>query len=206
MHSYFPWFQLAFRVPAGKNILLLNYANSRRTGRNHFQTLALGGGQQEPADWRPGGDPGGGRNRLFISSQRAQKEIDAGQALTSLMVNPGANRGSSQMASAFEQLAATYAGTSRRRSAPNCRRRRRCSMRAAMPEAQAQFKKYLDANPTGSFAATAELGHRGQSGGPKPNGSGGGRLPASHVAFSPLRPAWPRRNLRWAASPSSRTN
>ncbi len=93
----------------------------------------------------------------YISSQRAQKEIDAGEALTSLMINPGANRGSSQMASAFEQLAATYAGT-----APA----QRAQLQAAAalfdagsyPEAQAQFKKYLDANPNGPFADTAELG------------------------------------------------
>jgi len=93
----------------------------------------------------------------FISSQRAQKEIDAGEALTALMVNPGANRGSSQMASAFEQLAANYAGTA-------AGERAKLQAAAALfdagsyADAQAQFKKYLDANSTGPFADTAELG------------------------------------------------
>jgi tetratricopeptide (TPR) repeat protein len=93
----------------------------------------------------------------FISTQRAQKEIDAGEALTALIVNPGENRSSSQMANAFEQLAATYAGTA-------AGARAQLQAGAALfdagnyPEAQAQFKKYLDANPTGPFADTAELG------------------------------------------------
>lgn len=93
----------------------------------------------------------------YVSAQRAQKEIDAGEALTLLLVNPGSNRGSSQMASAFEQLAATYAGTA-------AGERAQLQAAAALfdagsyPEAQAQFKKYLDANPTGPFADAAELG------------------------------------------------
>ena len=93
----------------------------------------------------------------YVSSQRAQKEVDAGEALTALVVNPGASRGSSQMASAFEQLAATYAGTT-------AGARAQLQAAAALfdagsyPEAQTQFKKYLDANPNGSFADTAELG------------------------------------------------
>jgi len=93
----------------------------------------------------------------YISSQRAQKEIDAGESLTSLMVNPGANRGSSQMAGAFEQLAATYAGTA-------AGARAQLQAAAALfdagsyADAQAQFKKYLDGNSSGPFADTAELG------------------------------------------------
>jgi predicted negative regulator of RcsB-dependent stress response len=93
----------------------------------------------------------------FISAQRAQKEIDAGQALTALMVNPGPNRSGSQMASALEQLATSYAGTA-------AGQRAQLQAAAALfeagsyAEAQTQFKKYLDANPSGSFADTAELG------------------------------------------------
>lgn len=93
----------------------------------------------------------------FVTSQRAQKEIDAGQALTSLMVNPGTNRNDSAMSSAFQQLAATYAGTA-------AGERARLQAASALFEAgsyadaQAQFKKYLDANPAGPFADTAELG------------------------------------------------
>lgn len=93
----------------------------------------------------------------YISSQRAQREIDAGQALTTLLVNPGTSRGGSQRAGDLEHLAATYAGTA-------AGQRAQLQAAAALFEdgnytdAQAQFKKYLDANPTGPFADTAELG------------------------------------------------
>lgn len=93
----------------------------------------------------------------FISSARAQKEVDAGQALTALMVNSGANRSGSQLATALEQLATTYAGTA-------AGQRAQLQAAAALfeagsyAEAQTQFKNYLDANPSGAFADTAELG------------------------------------------------
>src|ERR1700733_3420258 len=70
----------------------------------------------------------------FISSQREQKEIDAGQALTLLLESPGANASSGQMADAFSQLAAKYAGTA-------------AGQRAQLQAAAAQFSagSYADA-------------------------------------------------------------
>jgi predicted negative regulator of RcsB-dependent stress response len=93
----------------------------------------------------------------YIQSQRAQKEVDAGEALTSLLMDSTANKDDSQMAGALEQLAAKYSGTAAGK---------RAQLQAAgaqfeagnYPEAEAQFKKYLDANPTDPLAASAELG------------------------------------------------
>jgi predicted negative regulator of RcsB-dependent stress response len=93
----------------------------------------------------------------FISSQKEQREIAAGQALSLLMVNPPGNAGSSQMAEAFEQIAAKYAGTA-------AGLRAQLQAGAALfnagsyADAQAQFQKYLDAGVTGPLAATAQLG------------------------------------------------
>ncbi len=93
----------------------------------------------------------------FIKSQHEQKEIDAGQALTLLLVNPGANSTSGQMSDAFAKLAAKYAGTA-------AGQRARLQAGAALfnagkyPDAQAQFQKYLDAASSGALAATAQLG------------------------------------------------
>lgn len=90
----------------------------------------------------------------FISSQREQKEVDAGQAMTLLLVNPTAN---ANIADAFEQLAAKYPGTA-------AGQRARLQAGAALfndgryPDAQAQFQKFLEASATGSLAATAQLG------------------------------------------------
>jgi predicted negative regulator of RcsB-dependent stress response len=92
----------------------------------------------------------------FVSAQRAQKQVDAGQAMTSLMMNPEASS-STQRATEFEQLAEKYSGTIAAQ---------RAQLQAAgalfdagsYPEAQALFQKFLDANPSGSLAATAELG------------------------------------------------
>jgi TolA-binding protein len=91
----------------------------------------------------------------FISAQHAQREVDAGQALTMLMVSPPAN--SSQAADALAALASKYAGTA-------AGQRAQLQAGAALfnaekyPEAQAQFQKFLDANPSGTLAATAQLG------------------------------------------------
>jgi predicted negative regulator of RcsB-dependent stress response len=93
----------------------------------------------------------------FISSQRAQKEIDAGQALTMLLVSPTVNANVGQTADAFAKLAAQYPGTA-------AGQRAQLQGAAALfgagryADAQAQFQKFLDGNSTGPLAATAELG------------------------------------------------
>ena len=45
----------------------------------------------------------------FISAQKEQREVDAGQALTLLLVSPAGNAG--QAADSFAQIAAKYPGT-----------------------------------------------------------------------------------------------
>lgn len=92
-----------------------------------------------------------------ITSQRAQNEIVAGEALSAFLMSPTANSGSAQAASGLEVIAAKYAGTAAGE---------RAQVQAAgalyeagnYPEAQAQFEKYLNANPAGPLAATAQLG------------------------------------------------
>jgi predicted negative regulator of RcsB-dependent stress response len=93
----------------------------------------------------------------FITSQHEQREVDAGQALTMLLVNPDANASSGQIADAFAKLAAQYPGTA-------AGQRAQLQAGAAMfnagkyPDAQAQFQKYLEAGSGGTLAATAQLG------------------------------------------------
>jgi len=92
----------------------------------------------------------------FISSQREQREIAAGQALTALVSDPAASN-PSQMAASLEKLASTYDGTGAGR---------RAQLQAAgvlfesgnYADAQVQFQKYVEATPTGPFAATAQIG------------------------------------------------
>ena len=94
---------------------------------------------------------------FFISTQREQNEIAAGQALTQLLVAPVPGATAEQTAAAFVQVAEKYAGT-----AAGQRARLQAAIvwfdagRAA--DAQAQFQKVYDADPTGPLAATAELG------------------------------------------------
>jgi predicted negative regulator of RcsB-dependent stress response len=93
----------------------------------------------------------------FVSSQKAQKEVNAGQELTTIMMNASGNTNGTQVAAQLEQLADTYSGT---------RAGKRAQLQAAAvlfesgsyPDAQAQFQKYLDANSGDALAATAELG------------------------------------------------
>jgi TolA-binding protein len=91
---------------------------------------------------------------FFISSQREQREVDAGEALTWLMVNPNAN---GNLPDAFANLAAKYAGTA-------AGQRAQLQAGAALfnagkyADAQAQFQKYLDAGSSAPLAAAAQLG------------------------------------------------
>ena len=93
----------------------------------------------------------------FISAQHAQKEIDAGEALTAVMLNPTATGNSTQTASSLQVIADKYSGT----AAGN-----RAQVQAAgalfdsgnYTEAQAQFERYLNSHPVGPLAAIAALG------------------------------------------------
>jgi predicted negative regulator of RcsB-dependent stress response len=93
----------------------------------------------------------------FVSAQREAREVTAGEALSTVELAPPAGTTPSQLAASYEQLAATYAGTSTGK---------RAQLQAAgalfaagnYAEAQAQFQKSLDADSTGIFAPTAELG------------------------------------------------
>lgn len=91
---------------------------------------------------------------FYFSSQRAQREVEAGEALTMLLINPGA--GADQSA-AFAQLAAKYSGTA-------AGQRAQLQAAAALfnagkyPEAQAQFQTYLEAGIHAPLADTAQLG------------------------------------------------
>ena len=93
----------------------------------------------------------------FISSQREQKEIDAGQALTMLLVTPTPNANSGQMATNFAKLAEKYPGTA---AGQRAQLQAAATMFGAghYADAQAQFQKCLDASASGPLAATAELG------------------------------------------------
>ncbi|HUC85834.1 MAG TPA: tetratricopeptide repeat protein [Candidatus Acidoferrales bacterium] len=94
---------------------------------------------------------------FFMSSERQQRDIAAGQALTALVDNPPAAINSSEMAASLERVAATYPGT-------GAGLRARLQAAGALfdsgnyADAQAQFQKYLDTDSTGPFAATAQLG------------------------------------------------
>lgn len=93
---------------------------------------------------------------FFVQSQHEQNEVNAGQALTSLMANPPAG-GPESSAAALTQLASKYAGT-------------QAALRAQLQgaamyyslgdytNAQAEFEKFLHTDSGGQPAAIAQLG------------------------------------------------
>jgi predicted negative regulator of RcsB-dependent stress response len=93
----------------------------------------------------------------FMSWRHEQTEIDAGQALTQLLVSPPNGATPELTAGAYAQLADKYSGT---------QAAQRAQLQAAAayfgvgryPDAQAQFQKSLDASSAGPLAATAALG------------------------------------------------
>jgi len=93
----------------------------------------------------------------FMSAQKAQTEVDAGQAMTAIMTSMEADENNSQSAAQFEQLADKYPGTLAAR---------RAQLQAAgalfdagnYADAETQFEKYLTGNSAGPLAATAQLG------------------------------------------------
>jgi TolA-binding protein len=86
-----------------------------------------------------------------------QTEVDAGQALTRMLVSITQNTDEGQLANNYLKVAGDYAGT---------QSGGRALILGAMtlfdsgkyPDAQAQFQKYLDMYHDGTFAAAASLG------------------------------------------------
>ncbi len=93
----------------------------------------------------------------YVSSQREQKEIAAGEALTKLIFTTVPNASVTKMAEAFAQVAAEYPGTA---AAQRAQLQAGAALFSAgqYTEAQAQFQKFLDGNSAGQLAATAQLG------------------------------------------------
>jgi TolA-binding protein len=94
---------------------------------------------------------------FFIISERDQREISAGQALTELTLNSAGGGNEPQFAGQLEQLAAKYAGTA---AGQRARLQAAATLFAVgnYADAQAQFQQYLDVYPNGQFAAMAQLG------------------------------------------------
>jgi predicted negative regulator of RcsB-dependent stress response len=86
-----------------------------------------------------------------------QTEVDAGQALTQLLVSISPNSDAGQLANAYLKVAAEYSGT---QSGGRARVLGAMTLfeSGKYPEAQAQFQKYLDHYQGGAFAAAAALG------------------------------------------------
>ena len=93
----------------------------------------------------------------FYFWHQNQNEIAAGQALTELVTSAPLDSDAGQLADAYLKIAANFPGT---------RAGGRAVMQAAAalfeagkyPEAQAQFKKYLETHPGDVFCAQAALG------------------------------------------------
>ena len=93
----------------------------------------------------------------FNHEHRAQKEIDAGQALTQTMISIPRNATVSQQVDLYSKIAANYQGTS---GGQRALLQAGAILFAAgkYPEAQAQFQRFLDVSPGSFFAAQAALG------------------------------------------------
>lgn len=93
----------------------------------------------------------------FISYRHNQGEIAAGQALTQALISQNRTAAPAEIASALLKVAADNAGT---QAATRARLQGASLLFEAgkYPEAQAEFQKYLDASPEGSFEAMATFG------------------------------------------------
>lgn len=93
----------------------------------------------------------------YVTTQQAQKTVDAGQAYTALQLNLPPNPTAQQVADEFLQMAGRYSGTLAAQ---------RAQLQAAAvlfdaghyADAQAQFQKFLDGNTGSPFSAAAQLG------------------------------------------------
>jgi len=94
---------------------------------------------------------------LLMSWQRDQKEVDAGQAVSQLMVSSQPNATPAQLAAQYLKIAGDYAGT---QAAQRAQLQGAAILFTAgdYAGAQAQFQKFVDADPASPQIATAELG------------------------------------------------
>lgn len=98
-----------------------------------------------------------GTAMFLYSSAREQREVTAGRELTAVLSHPSGSATGAQLAASLEQVAANYGSTAAGR---------RAQLQAAgvlftdgnYTEALAQFRKCLEADHSGPFAATAQLG------------------------------------------------
>jgi predicted negative regulator of RcsB-dependent stress response len=93
----------------------------------------------------------------FITTQQAQKAVDAGQAYTKMQLNLPPNPTAPQLADAYLKLADQYAGTL---AAERAQLQSAAVLFSAgrYEDAQAKFQKFLGANIGSSLAASAKLG------------------------------------------------
>ena len=93
----------------------------------------------------------------FVTEQHAQKEVEAGQALTLLLMTPPANAGPAPLANAFVQFASKYSGTV---AAERARLQAATTLYAAgsYDQAQTQFEMLLSSHSSGALAGVANLG------------------------------------------------
>jgi predicted negative regulator of RcsB-dependent stress response len=89
----------------------------------------------------------------FVSSQREQKELAAGMALTQLSISGGGP----SLADEFLKIAAQHAGTAAGRRAW-LQGAATLFSAGKFADAQTQFQKYLEANPDSEFSGQATLG------------------------------------------------
>ena len=158
----FSWFQLAFPVSAGKNLRFIDTMPMQTNTSDAPAEIIF-----KLWPWLEAN-----KQRLiiaavvaviiagilfFISSQQEQKAIDAGLAVTSLMLNPAQTGNPAQLADSLGKLATQYAGTPAGLRA-QLQAAGTLFMAGNYAEAQSQFEKFLGANMSGPLAATAELG------------------------------------------------
>ena len=88
----------------------------------------------------------------FSSEQRAQKEIEAGQAMGQLMVSQAG-----QSADAYLKVASNYSGTVAAQRA-KLHAATLLFVQGNFADAQTQFQQFLDSNPNGEFYSQALFG------------------------------------------------
>ena len=90
----------------------------------------------------------------FVTTQKAEREVKAGQELTQLLMSPPAGVNAPD---ALSQFASKYSGTV---AAQRAQLQAAASLfgMGKYPEAQAAFEKFLQNSPGGALAATAQLG------------------------------------------------
>jgi TolA-binding protein len=94
---------------------------------------------------------------FFHSSRVAQREKDAGEALTRMIMGIPRNATAAQQADLYLKVNADYPGTPAGQRAM-LQGATMLFVAGKYPEAQAKFQQFLDANPGSFFAAHAALG------------------------------------------------